>query len=221
MARRQKLKVFRTPTGFHDAYVAAPSRKAALKAWGSDADLFARGIAEVVTDESLSREPLEHPGKVIKRSRGTVEEQLAALPPDAPRSRGQATEAKDDGEQPNIGRKRASPRAGRRVRAEAADRAGPEPPPKSQHRTEPKPKARPKSRPPRVKLDQAERGLRAVVERQEREEEELRDRARALEKERRAMEIAHERERRTAEKVLEREKEEHAERLDRWIKERG
>ena len=28
----RKLKVFRTPTGFHDAYVAAPSRKAALEA---------------------------------------------------------------------------------------------------------------------------------------------------------------------------------------------
>jgi hypothetical protein len=28
-----KLKVFRTPIGFHDAYVAAPSKKAALAAW--------------------------------------------------------------------------------------------------------------------------------------------------------------------------------------------
>jgi hypothetical protein len=28
----RKLKVFRTPIGFHDAYVAAPSRKAALEA---------------------------------------------------------------------------------------------------------------------------------------------------------------------------------------------
>ena len=32
-----KLKVYRTPIGFHDAYVAAPSQKAALDAWGSDA----------------------------------------------------------------------------------------------------------------------------------------------------------------------------------------
>lgn len=84
MARQQKLKVFRTPTGFHDAYVAATSRKAALEAWGSDHDLFARGGAEQVTDESLMREPLAHPGKVIKRSRGTVAEQLAALPDDPP-----------------------------------------------------------------------------------------------------------------------------------------
>lgn len=40
MAR--KFKVFRTPAGFYDASVAAPSRKAALAAWGSHAGLFAR-----------------------------------------------------------------------------------------------------------------------------------------------------------------------------------
>ena len=44
------LKVFRTAAGFHDAYVAAPSRKAALEAWGADVDLFARGIAEHPAD---------------------------------------------------------------------------------------------------------------------------------------------------------------------------
>ncbi|WP_404710377.1 hypothetical protein [Sphingomonas sp. MMS24-J13] len=86
MARQQKLKVFRTPIGFHDAYVAAPSQKAALEAWGSDADLFARGIAEVVTDEDLTHEPLEHPGEVIRRLRGSAAEQFAALPPDRPRT---------------------------------------------------------------------------------------------------------------------------------------
>jgi len=74
------LKVFRTPIGFHDAYVAAPTKKAALEAWGSTHDLFARGIAEVVTDPALSEEPLAAPGKVIKRSRGTTAEQIAALP---------------------------------------------------------------------------------------------------------------------------------------------
>lgn len=30
------LKVFRTPIGFHDAYVAVPSQKAALEAYGAD-----------------------------------------------------------------------------------------------------------------------------------------------------------------------------------------
>jgi hypothetical protein len=64
-----KLKVFRTPAGFHDAYVAAPSQKAALAAWGSDANLFARGLAEVVTDPDLTREPLARPGEVIRVAR--------------------------------------------------------------------------------------------------------------------------------------------------------
>lgn len=75
------LKVYRTPIGFHDAYVAAPSQKAALKAWGADADLFARGVAEVVTDPALTAEPLARPGEVVKRLRGSAAEQLAAAPP--------------------------------------------------------------------------------------------------------------------------------------------
>jgi hypothetical protein len=79
------LKVFRTPIGFHDAYVAAASQKAALAAWGSDHNLFARGEAELVDDPALTAEPLAHPGKIIKRSRGSTAEQLAALAPHRPR----------------------------------------------------------------------------------------------------------------------------------------
>ena len=75
----RKLKVFRTSTGFHDAYVAAPSRKAALAAWGADADLFARGVAEEVPDRKLTAAPLERPGEVIKLSRGDLSAQLKAL----------------------------------------------------------------------------------------------------------------------------------------------
>jgi len=77
----RKLKVFRTPTGFHDAYVAAPSRKAALMAWGADSDLFARGTAEQVTDPNLTAEPLKRPGEVIRVSRGDLQAQLKALGP--------------------------------------------------------------------------------------------------------------------------------------------
>ena len=58
MPRAAKLKVFRTPIGFHDAYVAAPSQKAAMEAWGSGTDLFARGEAELVTDPALTAEPV-------------------------------------------------------------------------------------------------------------------------------------------------------------------
>lgn len=78
MAASRKLKVYRTPIGFHDAYVAAPSQKAALAAWGSTHDLFARGVAELVRDPALAAEPLAHPGKVVKVLRGTPAEQQAA-----------------------------------------------------------------------------------------------------------------------------------------------
>ena len=77
----RKLKVFRTTTGFHDAYVAAPSQKAALEAWGADANLLARGVAEQVTDPKLMAAPLERPGEVIKLSRGDLATQLRALGP--------------------------------------------------------------------------------------------------------------------------------------------
>lgn len=83
MAGAAKLKVFRTPTGFHDAYVAAPSQKAALEAWGADSNLFASGSAERVEDPELMREPLANPGKVIRRLRGTAAEHVAALAKEA------------------------------------------------------------------------------------------------------------------------------------------
>ena len=75
-----KLKVFRTPAGFHDAYVAAPSQKAALAAWGVEANLFARGLAEQVTDPALSAAPLAAPGEVIKVART-----MADAPPEPTR----------------------------------------------------------------------------------------------------------------------------------------
>lgn len=80
MARTAKLKVFRTPIGFHDAYVAAPSQKAALEAWGADSNLFASGSAERVDDPKLMAEPLATPGQVIRRPRGSLAEHMAALP---------------------------------------------------------------------------------------------------------------------------------------------
>jgi len=77
----RQLKVFRTMTGFHDAYVAAPSRAAALRAWGATTDLFAMDAAEEVTDPKLTAEPLTRPGEVIKQLRGSDEEHLAAAGP--------------------------------------------------------------------------------------------------------------------------------------------
>jgi hypothetical protein len=95
VAKATKLKVFRTPIGFHDAYVAAPSQKAALAAWGTEANLFARGVAEEVTDPALTAEPLARPGEVIKRLRGSAAEQFAALPPDKPKPSSSKSEPDD------------------------------------------------------------------------------------------------------------------------------
>jgi hypothetical protein len=84
MARSPKLKLFRTAIGFHDAYVAAPSRAAALRAWGSDKDLFARGAAEEVQPSEMP-DAMAEPGTVLRRLRGTAAEQVAALPSDRPK----------------------------------------------------------------------------------------------------------------------------------------
>ena len=66
-ARKQALKVFKTPIGFHDAYVAAPSRKAALEAWGAGTDLFSAGIAEPVSSAGeAAKAALAKPGEVVR-----------------------------------------------------------------------------------------------------------------------------------------------------------
>jgi hypothetical protein len=93
--KKQKLKVFRTPIGFHDAFVAAPSQKAALEAWGADSNIFAQGIAEQVTDPRLMEEPLANPGKVIKRVRGSASEHFAELDRSTPKAK---TKPKDEDE---------------------------------------------------------------------------------------------------------------------------
>ena len=81
MARRGRLKVYCTAIGFEDAYVAAKSQKAALAAWGTSKDLFARGAARMVTDEGLAAAPLARPGEVIRVRRGSLAEHLAASTP--------------------------------------------------------------------------------------------------------------------------------------------
>lgn len=79
----RQLKVFRTMAGFHDAYVAAPSRTAALRAWGATTDLFAMDAAEEVTDPRLMKEALKEPGVVVRKSRGSDAEHMAAAGPNA------------------------------------------------------------------------------------------------------------------------------------------
>lgn len=221
MARRQKLKVFRTPTGFHDAYVAAPSRKAALAAWGSDVDLFAHGIAEVVTDEVLSREPLENPGKLIRRLRGTAEEQFAALGPDpATKQRPDSVGPKQresDGGSAIAGRSEAVTSARPKRKGPGTGRGLPQRSEASKSRREVRPK--PKPRPSRAKVDDAEKSLATLATRQAGEVKEVRRRLQALEKELRGLRAAHERARKVAERRVDRERSAHADRLDRWVAE--
>ena len=165
MPRKQTLKVFRTPIGFHDAYVAAPSQKAALEAWGSDADLFARGVAERVDDPELTREPLEKPGVIVRRLRGTAAEQLAALPPNPSKRR---DVSKPESREEQAPRPRRARKAGRR--AEAA------------------PTPAPKPKPDRGALDSAEQALADLEARHGEERRELARKEAELDRERRAVE---------------------------------
>lgn len=67
MAKPRRLKVYRTTLGFYEGIVAAPSQKAALEAWGTTRNLFAEGVASVVTEKQLEQEALAHPGEVIRK----------------------------------------------------------------------------------------------------------------------------------------------------------
>lgn len=149
----RKLKVYRTPIGFHDAYVAAPSQKAAMVARGSEGNLFARELAEVVTDDELTREPLANPGKIVKRLRGSAEEQMAALPPD-PQRRTKRTPGKGAN---------GAPTPTRRTTESTRQPAS---------KVRPRPKLKP--RPSRERLDAAEKRLDKLLRRQRDEDENLR-----------------------------------------------
>jgi hypothetical protein len=111
--RKQKLKVFVTPIGFHDAYVAAPSQKAALEAWGTDSNIFAQGIAEQVTDPTLMEEPLANPGTVIKRVRGSADEHFAELDRGAARKKAAKAREPESGKVVELKPKKSGPKPSR------------------------------------------------------------------------------------------------------------
>ena len=73
-----RLKVFCTSSGFHDSIVAAPSKPAALKAWGARTDLFSMGVARLVTDPKIAKKALDRPGEVIRLKRSSGGEEVAA-----------------------------------------------------------------------------------------------------------------------------------------------
>lgn len=100
MAAKRSLKVFRTSIGFEDAYIAAPSQRAALGAWGAERNLFAQGMAEVVNDPKLAAPALERPGTVLRVPRGTTAEHLAAATKDA-KPTGHVEERRNGGDKPD------------------------------------------------------------------------------------------------------------------------
>lgn len=197
MARAGKLKVYRTAAGFHDAYVAAPSQKAALAAWGSEHDLFARGIAELVTDAELAAEPLASPGVVIKRSRGTTAEQIAALPARATVAAKPAGDVGDGGD--------GGDETQRRPRAKASS-----PAPKPQPKPKPRPKPSPRA------LETAEEALAACESAFRRTLRDLADREAALAGERRTLERSRDAAVKKAQAAVDAEKQRYEEALAAW-----
>jgi hypothetical protein len=186
-----KLKVFRTPIGFHDAYVAASSRKAALKAWGTSANLFARGAAEQVADEELMREPLAHPGKVIRVARGTMEDYLRAAPNE--------TFAK------SVDQTATTSPSARRHKSKIEPKIAV---------SEPKKKRRP--RPSRSTLDKAETQLKHADAAHRAALGKLRAREQELEDERRMLEEIHQSQLQRLERAKEKAKAEYNARIERW-----
>src|SRR5437764_10987336 len=65
------LKVFQAHLGFYDTAVAAPSRAAALKAWGSRQNLFREGVASETKDAQAVTAALAKPGVVLRRPAGS------------------------------------------------------------------------------------------------------------------------------------------------------
>lgn len=65
------LKAFTTTAGFFDLAVAAPSMKAALEAWGADANLFHQGFARESHAVDVVTATMAKPGVVLRRPVGT------------------------------------------------------------------------------------------------------------------------------------------------------
>jgi hypothetical protein len=89
-AAGRRLKVFQAQFGFYDTVIAAPSRAAALRAWGVHQDLFADGQARETTDAQAVEAALAHPDTPLRRAVGSSDPfalESVGLPkvPDAPR----------------------------------------------------------------------------------------------------------------------------------------
>ncbi len=68
----RKLKTYQTSLGFYDLAIAAPSMKAALKAWGAGSNLFHQGAATETEDPDVVAATMAKPGVVLKRPAGST-----------------------------------------------------------------------------------------------------------------------------------------------------
>jgi colicin import membrane protein len=98
-ARKPRLKVFHAQFGFYDTVVAAPSRAAAMRAWGIRQNLFVDGQARETSDEAAVAVAIAHPEVVLKRpvgSQGAFKVDPTGLPdvPDAPAKKVKARSTK-------------------------------------------------------------------------------------------------------------------------------
>lgn len=162
--RRTKLKVFRAAAGFDNAFVAAPSRKAALEAWGTSKNLFAIGAAEQIDPSEAPDEVFRTPGEVVRRSRGSLADQLkAAGPARSPQRRtsGPTSEKSETERQTNPG-----------------------------ERVETKRRTKPKPMPSRAALDRAEAALAAATGQSEQESRAIEEQLKSLEDRKRRAEAA-------------------------------
>jgi hypothetical protein len=84
MAR--KLKTYQTSLGFFELAIAAPSMAAALRAWGSDTNLFQQGFAKETDDPAIVAATLARPGVVLRRPVGSdgAFSERAELPKELP-----------------------------------------------------------------------------------------------------------------------------------------
>jgi len=100
MAR--KLKTYQTSVGFFDLAIAAPSMAAALRAWGSDTNLFQQGFAKETDDPAIVAATLAKPGVVLRRPVGSdgAFSEHAELPKELPVDKAKERTAKPPTREP-------------------------------------------------------------------------------------------------------------------------
>ena len=192
------LKVFRAHLGFYDTAVAAPSRAAALKAWGSRQNLFREGVASETKDAQAVTAALAKPGVVMRRPVGSNApfSENPGLPqiPDAPKTKPPAKAQVKSAPPPDPPPRREPPRL-RLV-------PPPKPQPATRPQTAPRPEPAYRPRPDRAPVEAAERALAALKDEEQRALAAIERRKAVLDEEARRQRAEFRERRETCEKAL-------------------